>query len=223
VNTGEERFDNMIVGGGVFGNNYVRMPMYYERLHPRKNLILWGVGTDTPDSPPMPKDFTDRCSLIGTRDFGAASLDGEKVIFCPCASVMNRAFEISRPPPTHKAVCFLHHNKTFTRADFFEGYRSMQNYGNFTDTLDFLASGEVVITNSYHGLYWATLLGKKVICLWGGGKFAQFKWTPVHAAPETYRKALARANEIPSYPEALAECRALNMAFYQKVLAILGS
>ena len=80
-----------------------------------------------------------------------------------------------------------------------------------------------MITNSYHGLFWATLLGKKVICLINGGKFAQFKWTPVYVKPGELRNALARTDEIPKYPDALAECRALNMAFYHKVLTLLGS
>jgi hypothetical protein len=221
VNAGEDGVDNIIVGGGGFGR-FVRTPMYYERLHPRKNLILWGAFTDPPNSTPMPEDFIDRCSLIGTRDFYSASLDGEKVVFCPCASAMNRAFDIARPAPVHKTVCFFNRNRNFCQSDLFEGYPKMDNYGEFTNTLDFLASGEVVITNSYHGLYWATLLGRKVICLFDRGKFAQFKWTPVYAQPEACKTALKKVDEIPSYPEALTECRVLNIAFYQKVLAILG-
>lgn len=223
VNAGEEHFDNIIVGGGVFWKNYVRIPMYYHRLRPRKNLILWGVGIDTPAAPPMPADFTDRCALIGTRDFAGASVDGEKVVFCPCASAMNRAFDLPRPPSRHKVICFLHHNKKLAQSALFAAYPKMNNYAEFTDTLDFLASGEVVITDSYHGLYWATLLGKKVICLEGGGKFALFKWTPAYVKPEAYREILADADEIPSYPGALSECRELNIAFYEKVLAIIAS
>ncbi|MCF3640234.1 polysaccharide pyruvyl transferase family protein [Rhizobium sp. TRM95111] len=223
VNASEDRFDNIFVGGGVFSKNYVRTPMYYERLRPKKNLVLWGVGTDMPGYPPMPKDFIDRCSLIGTRDFGAASLDGDKVVFCPCASAMNRAFDVSRQSPIHEFVLFLHHNRSVDDDDFFKHRPTMRNYGDFTETIDFIASGEVVVTNSYHGLYWATLLGKKVICLIKGGKFAYFKWKPAFATPETCRQILARAHDISAYPNALAEARALNMNFYEKVLAILRS
>lgn len=98
----------------------------------------------------------------------------------------------------------------------------MSNYHDFPDVLAFLGSGKVVITNSYHGLYWATLLSKKVLCLDAGGKFAHFKWPPTHVKPEAVEEALAHANSIPEYPDALAECRSLNLAFYQKVLTILG-
>lgn len=223
VNAGEDRFDNIVVGGGVFSNNYVRMPMYYERLRPRKNLFLWGAGVDTPKTPPLHKDFTSRCALIGTRDFGGASIDGDKVVFCPCASAMNRAFDISRPPPIHETVCFLHHNRTLSPPNLFSAYPTMNNYGDFTDILDFLASGKIVITNSYHGLYWATLLGKKVICIVSGGKFAYFKWAPAYVKPDAYREVLASSNEIPEYPDALAECRTLNLAFYEKVHSILDA
>lgn len=222
VNRGEESFDNIIVGGGIFGNNYLRQPMYYERLRPKANLVLWGVGTDTPRSPPLLADFTDRCALIGTRDYEAPSIDGGRILFCPCASAMSPAFDISRPPPVHEAVCFLHYNKAYKQAAVFGDHPVMHNYGELTDTLDFLASGEVVITDSYHGLYWATLLGKKVISLVQGGKFAYFKWPPAHATLERFGEVLKEAADIPAYPEALAEARALNMAFYERVLALLA-
>lgn len=182
INAYEDRFDNIIVGGGVFWKNYVRTQMYYERLRPERHLILWGVGIDTPNSPPISMDFIDRCTLIGTRDFGGASIDEIKVVFCPCASAMNRAFDIQRPPPKHKVVCYLHHNKEIDPLDLSDGLPTMNNYSCFTDALDFLSSGEVVITNSYHGLYWATLLGKKVVCMERGGKFEHFKWTPAYAS-----------------------------------------
>ncbi len=223
INAYEDRFDNIIVGGGVFWKNYVRTQMYYERLCPKRHLILWGVGIDTPNSPPLSIDFIDRCSLIGTRDFGGASIDETKVVFCPCASAMNRAFDIQRPPPRHRVVCFLHHNKAIDPIDLFDGFPTMNNYSCFTDALDFLSSGEVVITNSYHGLYWATLLGKKVICLEQGGKFAHFKWTPAYSPPRDCMNVLSDVDEIPRYLEALTECRMLNMAFYEQVLDRLGT
>lgn len=36
---------------------------------------------------------------------------------------------------------------------------------DFNETVAFLGSSEVVLTTSYHGLYWATLLGRKVVVL----------------------------------------------------------
>lgn len=223
VNAGEDLFDNIVVGGGVLARNYVRTPMYFERLRPRRNLILWGVGTDGPTLPPMPREFVERCAIIGTRDFGAASIDGERVVFCPCASAMNRAFDLQRPPPVHRAVNFLHHNHPFDRASLPPGNPTARNYGCLIDTLDFLASGEIVITNSYHGLYWATLLGRKVMCLVSGGKFAHFRWPPMYVKPEDCRDALSRADDMASYPDALNESRMLNMEFYRKVLALTAS
>jgi len=220
VNAGEDGFDNIVVGGGVFANNYIRMPIYYERLQPRRHLILWGAGIDAPQTPRVPKDFIDRCALVGSRDYAGASLDGEKVVFCPCASAMNSAFDISRPPPIHETVCYLHHNRPLNPPDAFRGYPVMNNYSDFTDALKFLASGKVVITNSYHGLYWATLLGRKVICLVMGAKFAHFKWAPMYVPLDGFRDALDNAGKIPAYPDALAECRSLNLAFYERVLAL---
>ena len=98
----------------------------------------------------------------------------------------------------------------------------MDNYQEFTDVLNFIASGEVVVTNSYHGLYWSTLLGKKVICLESKGKFSQFKWQPTYANPNECMEILKNIDDLPYYPCALTESREFNMKFYSKVLNLLN-
>jgi len=49
-------------------------------------------------------------------------------------------------------------------------------FGNLKEILTVIKRHKTVITNSYHGAYWATLLGKKVIVKPWGTKFNYFKW-----------------------------------------------
>ena len=42
-------------------------------------------------------------------------------------------------------------------------------------TIEFIGSGDVVVTNSYHGAYWATLLGKVVVAFPWASKFYGLK------------------------------------------------
>ena len=221
VNRGVVDYDNIIVGGGVYANNFAKKPEYFRRLNPKKHLIIWGAGLENPGGPAMASELVERSSLIGTRDYRSASAGRNKVFFCPCSSAMDRAFDVTRPEPVHEVVCFTHHNKAYP-GNPLRGYPTMHNYGDFIEAIDFLASGKIVITDSYHGLYWATLLSKKVVCLERGGKFnVTFKWQPVYASPSRHRDALENADDIPFYPDALRECRELNMQFYARVLNLL--
>ena len=95
----------------------------------------------------------------------------------------------------------------------------MSNHGaTLDDVLQFLSSGEVVITNSYHGAYRATLLGRAaVIVTQNSSKFYHMKHVHPYAKWEDAMKA-----ERHWYPNALEECRAANMAFHAKVKDIAG-
>ena len=80
--------------------------------------------------------------------------------------------------------------------------------------IEILGSSDTVITNSYHGVYWATLLGRKVVCIPWGSKFNMFKHPPTMATERNWVEKIEKAK---SYPEALEDCRKANIAFYNDV------
>ncbi len=94
------------------------------------------------------------------------------------------------------------------------------NTASFDEIIKFLASGEIVITTSFHGAYWATLLGRRVIVVepfsW---KFYTFRHPPVIAKASQLRHAMSQACP---YPQALKECREANERFGSKVFELLG-
>ena len=66
------------------------------------------------------------------------------------------------------------------------------------------------------------LVGEKVICLTAVGKFSHFMWAPAYGNLEVARNTLTTGKELTAYPDALAECRSLNMEFYQRVMSIIS-
>ena len=106
--------------------------------------------------------------------------------------------------------------------------------------LEFLGSSEVVVTSAYHGLYWATLLGRKVVVAnMFSSKFAAFPFPPAllddtdagvdasaiinangaNDVGDALERAIARAR---AYPHALRECRDANTRFFGRVQELLA-
>ena len=96
----------------------------------------------------------------------------------------------------------------------------MLNTGqNMEQIIEFLGSGETVVTNSYHGVYWATLLGRKVVCIPWGAKFNMFKHPPTMATPENWPDMISKAQ---NYTNALNECRSSNLSFFSDVTNLMN-
>lgn len=113
----------------------------------------------------------------------------------PCASCMHPVFDEAHSP-TRKVVRY----SAARRVDVSNGVdpHMTNEDGEIATAVRFLASAEHVITSSYHGAYWARLLGRQVEVVTWGSKFFYL-------------------------PEGdLAECRAANVRAYAKVLELLA-
>ena len=73
-------------------------------------------------------------------------------------------------------------------------------------------SGETVITNSFHGTYWALLLKRKVVCIPFSSKFYGFRYPPAYCTDGDWRKAARQASVR---PDALEDARHHNLKFYK--------
>lgn len=211
-----EDFGATIIGGGasgwVFGHT-----MYSSRVLTATNVV-WGLGAPTLGAGALPN--LERCQLVGFRDWDHPCIDGRRIFYVPCPSCMSTLFDVPRAPPKHEYVLYLH--KMFTEEFDTGDAPVMTNYEEFSNAVDFLASGEVVVTNSYHGAYWATLLGRRVVFFDPRPKVKTLKFKPVFATRDTWLSAFS-SPELRSYPDSLEECRAINLAFYKQVLDLLAS
>ena len=201
--------DVILGGGGLFGNAYFDEFLATLSADPRTRIAVWGAGTNTHDTdavayPPL----LDRIGPVGVRDWDC----GREWV--PCASCMSPEFDRPRKI-RHEAVIYEH--ARFPIA--IEGLPRQQNFRRrfwhtFRRTLDFIGSGETVITSSYHGAYWGVLLGRKVVAVPYANKFGTLKYPFAVCEGSDWSAAAARAE---THPGALRECRETNVRFAQRV------
>lgn len=175
-----------VIGGGC-------MSRFAESFKSDAIKILWGVGATKSGStsPPVHPEYNG-FDLIGVRDYPAKP-DHEWV---PCPSCMSPLFD--NPPEPKTQIVRYGHAKL-------SPMRGMNNNNmDFESVINYLASGEEVITSSYHGMIWATWLGRKVTVKPFGAKFYgwPYEWGKIH-------------------DNSLKEARKLNQDFYKKVLDLI--
>lgn len=150
-------------------------------------LVAWGVGQQSynlsgkhqgicrtdPDLvqriEQFPYDlYVKDWNLIGVRDYGYnLSLE-----WLPCASCMHPAFDRDRTIE-REFVVYSHAKYQLSLPGIPELSHTERS---LEKVLDFLGSSETVITSSYHGAYWATLLGRKVLAFPFTSKFLTLKY-----------------------------------------------
>lgn len=182
---------------------------------PNMLRIAWGVGsTRHGDTVPWPDP--EGFDLLGIREWSEERENAGQWV--PCASCMSQLFDVPYPVK-HDAVLFVNAD-TGIKSRYphqVRGLPVMENTGSLADTIRFLGSGKVVVTNSYHGVYWATLLGRPVVCIPYSSKFHGFKHPPAMSD-----NGSDWASHSPAvYPEALEECREANRGFFKKVMEAL--
>ena len=207
------RGNAVIVGGG--GHVIMSSSQHVKLLRNIGNwaqkAIAWGIGTNDINALRPVYHPIDDYALIGIRDFGTP------YTWVPCASCMSPLFDKSYEV-THPIVTYWHAAYGMSIKDF----PAMTNIGTeFEDVIRFLASGDLVITNSYHGVYWATLLGKKVLLPSPySNRFLYYRHRPTMVDPSEFEKGIPHAHR---YPAALDECRQANIAFHDKVMNCLNA
>jgi hypothetical protein len=198
----------IIGGGGLLHPSFTaKLASLVEQSNGPK--IVWGVGTNTHGvNHQAQQAWLDSCDLIGLRDWGS----GRRWV--PCASCMSPEFDRDEPPK-YRAVVYRHAGEADNIPDRM-GLPTLTNHAsNLSDVVSFLLSGEFVITNTYHGMYWATLLRRKVIVYPFSSRHFFLKHQPVFM--ENGRHWDQGFPAAQSYQDALAECRFANISFASDV------
>ncbi|MGF1635377.1 MAG: hypothetical protein ACFCVE_16135 [Phycisphaerae bacterium] len=124
---------------------------------PRERVVVFGAGCNDHDK----RDawypaWLSRCDLVGVRDWG------QPFDWVPCVSCLSPAFD-DPGEPEHDVVVYRHKDPKSDRIPRDLGWPSLTNRAGFNEVIRFLKSGRTVVTSSYHGVSWATLLGRKVV------------------------------------------------------------
>ncbi len=204
----------VIYGGGKIFGKLRRAMQPADRA--ARHRIAWGVGTRQ-SSPLSIWYYLSRraMTLVGSRDWGDTRYD-----YAPCASCLSPLFD--RDWPVRHKVVVYHHHWIAPRMGF-EIPTGVPQFDNaapgLEDAIAFLASGETVVTSSYHGVYWALLLGRKVLCVPFSHKFYGFRIAPGYATPKDWQ---ARLPEARGSDEMLGLCREATGVFEAKVRNLIG-
>lgn len=202
----------LIIGGGGlmfpdFDNHFTRITNKHN-----KPVIIWGVGTNTHDKYTLEiSSWVKKGTLIGVRDWGSAFQ------WVPCASCMSNIWQ-QNSKPTNRLVAYLHGHYRIPSWLPKDTPVMFNMHTNLQQVAEFLSTGEFVFTNSYHGIYWATLLGKKVLTKAFSSRHCFFKHPPVYLDYEIQEEHFDLAK---SYESSLEECRDANIQFFNQVKAIV--
>lgn len=181
------------------------------KLHP---MIAWGIGHNTHGGSIIDyPDWLDLFDAVGLRDYGTPWN------YVPCPSCLSPVFDIDYGRPDNPLV--IYDQIDYPVAAKYTGVPRENNLHGAADLpriIRFLASGEKILTSSYHGAYWGMLLGRKVVL-----------WTPWSTKFRTFRKVPPIIHsEVWPLPEGetggddyLKDCRERNFEFSEKVMALL--
>lgn len=167
--------------------------------------IAWGVGQTNRGMRETKGVVPPGFALFGSRDVGQNGAE-----WTPCASCMSplldQHYEVEHPVVVYLNAGVPNRLRVF-------GAPLLSNETSLQAALEFIGSGEVCVTNSYHGAYWATLMGRKaVIANPYSSKFFGYKHQPATTVDGDWR-----AVKPVAYPEALEECRQATRSFFNKV------
>jgi hypothetical protein len=189
------KYDAVIVGGGL-ANRSDKQRHWLEANKNAKNRALtvaWGVGSN----------------------WGPLCDDGWNVFlqrewypdtphrWAPCPSCMHSLFDCLQNYDAVRPVGFYSNalSSPMTGAYPLMG----NNVIDIEEVLTYLAGCELVVTSSYHGMYWASLLGKPVVAVTYRPKMRNTLWTPGYVGKwEDWRDA---EKDAKVFPDLLAQCR----------------
>jgi len=206
----------LVIGGG--GLIHKKFQLHIQDLIKKnpKKIVLWGIGHNFGKKHIQKSkgkvffpDWIKKCDLIGIRDY----VSGYEDLYLPCASCMHSAF-LKTYEEKQEVGYFLHKFKT--KIENTKNKSIMYNDEiDFERTIEFIGSHRTIITDSYHGAYWAQLLGKNVQVVSWSVKFNYFKNPPLFLE-NISSVPLKTSNKI-DY-DFLNESRNLNKEFYRKFL-----
>lgn len=233
----------VILGGGGLGRKdfepYIKALLREDRKY---HVIGWGIGADSitlkgkvlpgPTEMRGLLNYFDGMDEIGTRIYPEAEgYPSDRYRWVPCASCLSPMFDELRSTPIRYSTCvyehlreslFPHisgHGRFWNR--IFGRHKYLTNRGiDLRAKLTFMAQSEFIFTNSYHGVYWGTLLARKVVCVPFKNGLFSFKHLPAYLDHNGLESAMDQAKIDLS---ALEECREANRSFYLDMKAKYGN
>ncbi len=211
----------VVGGGGLLQPYFEKAIRNILKLSKYNKIIFFGVGFDNYIGRDKLIDINADNIILSTRDFPS------KYLYAPCPSCLSPLFTKYKNNTTilGNYALYLHgdYSKQIEK-DLILPCLYNTKVTTFEEALKFISSYNIILTNSYHGLYWATLLNKKVIILpWidkynnidFAYKLKNFKYH--HPLLKNWKQYQTITN-LYNYPEALEECRKIDIDFFHQYI-----
>ena len=183
--------DVVILGGGGLLNYSEALNRNINRLLDTEACVIaWAPGfnshTEYSDWPHTEIDFS-RFALANARDY-------ENSAGLPCLPDVTCKMESLRKEYTFKREIGIARHKDYPILQF--AYEEITNGEPADKIVQFIGESRVILSNSYHMIYWALLMGKKVICADPfSSKFFGYQHKPVYyTAGESLQKCIQQAS-----------------------------
>lgn len=207
----------VILGGG----GILAFPEFIAKTARERPTIIWGAGLNNqlPFDPPPVVEALTMCALVGIRDRKFAGKFGFDYV--PCASCMHPEFRFRK----HAMRDILRYQHAWREAIPGSGdvISNMDPSISHYDAIAEISNSWTVITNSFHGAYWAQLAGRRVI-LWRTGDLRFFSGLPLAPTVVWTEEQLQLALDYLPFPNdnaIYAECVNRNLVFQQDVKMLL--
>jgi hypothetical protein len=188
---------------------------YIDKLNTTKSpRFFWGAGYNGDYNKKIKINFEwpewmVEFDKVGVRDWG------QSLPWAPCASCMHPALRKSYP--IKNDIVFFEHKKQLLKDFGTDSIPRFINSGsNVEQTIELLGSANIILTNSYHGAYWGTLLKKRVVVIgaWGA-KFHAMKHSPyLLDKNETWKEGLEKTT---IQDNALSECISATEGYWNDI------
>jgi hypothetical protein len=213
-----EKLHIIFGGGGLIDNSYFEKELaYITNLRP-DSVVYWGVGHNKHYDENDPRLFNSTKELLQKSDLWGVRDKLKDMNYLPCSSCMHP--ELDSKHPIRNDIVIYEHEHIPLDAKGLQGVPKMiNNHHSFEKVIEFLASSNYVITNSFHGMYWALLMKKKVVAIPFSSKFDLFPYDVPMGGVNDWSELIDKSN---IYPDALDECRALNLDFHKQTLKLFN-
>jgi len=228
-----KRNQMIIIGGGGLGTDFFRNKINILLDLKKKfqlKIIGWGLGYDIKNNKShelisntnnIISDIFDGFDFVGTRVYLKNITKESNLFYVPCSSCMHDAFFTFRKQQKNNKKIGVYSHKRVLLNSFFPDYDHLTNEGmDLLKVLNFISSYEFIVTNSYHGVFWATLLNKKVICAPFKSGLYSFKDKPYYINKYFIDDHILQSTK--SFPYALEESRDYNFKFYKYIYEKFG-
>lgn len=208
-----KKSDFVLIGGGGLLNASPEWNYSINRSSRlAKKSIIWSAGFNSSNGLDS-LDYS-KFDLFAVRDFRYKDFR-----FVPCATCMMPS--LSKEYPILREFGVVAHKDVIGHIPTeFLNFERITNEALLDDMVRFIGSSEVVLTNSYHAVYWSTLLKRKCILFSPRSeKYSYFKYVPALYSGDLFEDV--RGASV--YENALNDSKELTLNYLNDIKIILNT